>query len=119
MRVEGCDFLDALQIVAEFLSWGSPRERAREARERFRVGVGVKPLGLRSKPPVIARTSRVESRADLLAKLDATNERLARIAASASWPSLDCAVERAIEEERVSGAGSFTCQKPDNCNGNG
>src|SRR5712692_5088982 len=27
MRVKGCDFSDALRIVAEFLSWGSPRER--------------------------------------------------------------------------------------------
>ena len=107
-RVKACDFPDALRIIAEFLSWGSPRERAREARERFRAGEGAKPLGLRSKPVAIARTVRLESRAGVLAKLEATNERLARIAACGSWPSLDCAVERAIEEERVRGAGSFT-----------
>ncbi|HEY6346500.1 MAG TPA: CHC2 zinc finger domain-containing protein [Bryobacteraceae bacterium] len=115
MRLERCDFLDALRIVHEFsggVAGGS--ERVRSTRERFAAGEGAKPLGLRSKPLPIARTFRVESRADLLAKLDATNERLARIAACGSWPSLDCAVERAIEEERLRAAVSFTCQKPDN-----
>ncbi len=107
MRAEGCDFPDALRIVAEFSVGGSPRERASEASEQFRAGVGAKPLGLRSKPSFIAR--RIESRADVLAKLDATNERLAGVAACHSWPSLDCAAERAIEEERARDAGSFTC----------
>src|ERR1700693_5643476 len=41
-RVKACDFPDALRIIAEFLSWGSPRERAREGRERFRAGEGAK-----------------------------------------------------------------------------
>jgi CHC2 zinc finger len=94
MRVEGCDFLDALQMVA---SWGSPRERAREARECFRAGGGAKPLAPRSGAVFIAR------------KCEANPH---PIPALVQWPSLECAAERAIEAERE--RGSFTCQKPDN-----
>jgi hypothetical protein len=103
-RAEDCDFLEALRIVAEFHSWGSPRERAREARERFRAGEGAKPLGLRSKPFFIARPTRVESRAWVLASLDATDRRLRAIEATNRATS--AALATACEPER--GAGSFT-----------
>jgi hypothetical protein len=98
MRVEGCDFLSALRIVAEFSAGGSPRERAREARERFRTGVGAAPAP--AKQACVHSWKRDPAPRLLHPSLG-------------SWPSLDCAAEAAAEAER-DGAGSFTCQKPDN-----
>jgi CHC2 zinc finger len=88
MRAESCDFSDALRIVA---SWGSPRERASEARSRFRAGVGAKPLAPRSGAACIARKPEPKPRA---------------IPGLGDWPSLACAAER--EAEAVRGADSFT-----------
>jgi len=98
MRVEGCDFLAALRVVAELSAGGSTRERAREARECFRAGVGA--------APAPAKQAYVHSW-----KRDPTPRLLHP--SLGSWPSLDCAAEAAAEAER-GGAGSFTCHEPDN-----
>jgi hypothetical protein len=109
MLAEGVDFLDALRIVSGVsdgvASGSSP---VRSTRERFAAGEGAKPLGLRSKPSVIARP--VESRAQVLASLDATNQRLAQIAATnrAALAALATACEPDCGAEAARGTGSFT-----------
>lgn len=102
IRAEGCDFSRALRIVAGFSS-GLVREREPRSGERFRAGVGASPgpakQGISYSP---------ESRAEILARLDATNRRVRAIEAVNCAASADLAT--ACEPERS----AFTCQKPDN-----
>jgi CHC2 zinc finger len=90
MRVENCDFLAGLRIVAEFSFGGSPRERAPEGRERFRAGVGA--------APGPAKQGGVHRWANAPRPF----------ALAGSWPSLDCAAEATAEAERGEGV-FFTC----------
>ncbi len=53
IRAEHCDFLRALEIAAS--APGVARESELRSSERFRAGVGAKPLGPRSGPAHIAR----------------------------------------------------------------
>jgi len=113
MRVEGCGFLDALRIVAEFSDGGSQRQRAgcEAARERFAAGVGAAPAAAKQQHLYSQDNSRIQdSRARVLAALDATNRRLLAIHAlnRATSAALATACEPRGEEI------FFTCQKPDN-----
>ncbi len=88
MRIEGCDFLRALQVLDGFSS-GVARESELRSSERFRAGVGAKPLSPRSGLPRIVRKPEPKPHA---------------IPGLGDWPSLECAAER----------GFFTCQRADN-----
>jgi DNA primase len=98
MLAESCDFLEALRIVAKYSGVASESEP--RSGERIRASVGASP-GLAKQG--ISYSS--ESRAKILAALDATNRRLHAIEVANHWPSVeDCAAERAF----------FTSHKPDN-----
>lgn len=91
MLAESCDFLEALRIVADF-SLGVARESDPRSGSRSRAGVGASP-GLAKQGISHSR----ESRAKILARLDAVNRRLRAIEAANHWPSIeDCAAERAF-----------------------
>lgn len=111
MKVEGCGFLDALRIVAEFSHGGSQRQRAgcEAARERFAAGVGAAHAAAKQQHAYSQDNSRTQdSRDRILAALHATNRRLRTIEAT----NLSAAesLRTACEPERS----PFTCQKPDN-----
>jgi len=108
MRVEGCDFLDALRIVCEFPDGGSQRQRAgcEAARERFAAGVGAAPAAAKQQHSYSQDHSRTrDSRGRILALLDATERRLAVIARTNAVASL--ALLTACEPDRGEGF-SFT-----------
>lgn len=95
MRAEGCDFLGSLQLVAEFSS-GVARESERAKRASgFERAKGARPPG--------------PAKQGLSHRWDNAPR---PFAVAGSWPSLDCAAERAIEAARE--VGSFTCHQPDN-----
>jgi len=91
MRATGCDFRCALEIVAELTGVASESEP--RSGERFRAGVGASPQD--AKRPASYSQSSLESRARILAALDATNRRLSRIEATnrAALASLATACE--------------------------
>lgn len=80
MCAEGCGFQRALEIVAEF-SEGVARESEPRSGERFRAGVGAKPLAPRSGAVHIARKAEPKPRV---------------IPSLGDWPSLECAAERVL-----------------------
>lgn len=113
-RTEGCDFLEALRIVAEFSDGGSQRQRAgcEAARERLAAGLGAAPAAATQQHSYSQDNSRTQdSRARILASLDVTERRLAVIAQTNAVASLTLLT--ACEPQRGEGF-SFTCQKPDN-----
>jgi hypothetical protein len=91
MLAESCDFLEALRIVADFSS-GVARESEPRSGERFRASVGASP-GLRSR-----LSYSPESRAGILAALDATNRRVCAVEAVNQAASAELAT--ACEPER-------------------
>src|SRR5262249_60154513 len=78
MCATGCDFRGALEIVAELAGVASESEP--RSGERFRAGVGASPQD--AKRPASYSQSSLESRARILAALDATNRRLCSIEAT-------------------------------------
>jgi len=91
MLAESCKFLEALRIVTDFSS-GVASESEPRSGERIRASVGASP-GLRSR-----HLHSPESRADILARLDATNRRLRSIKAVNHAASVELAT--ACEPER-------------------
>ena len=77
MRSAGCDFLRALQIVSEF-SEQVARDSEPRSGSRFDAGVGAKPLSPAKRGAPHSQSIQ-ESRAGILAALDATNRRLRAI----------------------------------------
>src|SRR5215467_3324375 len=73
MRAEDCNFSDSLWIVADFNS-GVARDSAPRSGARFGVSEGASPLA--AKRPGIHSQSSKQSRAQILAQLEATNRRL-------------------------------------------
>jgi hypothetical protein len=113
MRATGCDFLRALEIVAEF----SERvARASESRSgsHFGAGVGAKPLSPAKRGSLDSQSIR-ELRARILEALEATNRRLRAI--EETNRAVSGTLATACEPER--GRSPFTCQKPDNSHGRG
>lgn len=92
MLAESCDFLEALRIVADFSS-GVASESEPRSGERFRASVGASPglakQGVSHSP---------ESRAKILAALDATNRRVRAIEAVNRAASVE--LQTACEPER-------------------
>lgn len=79
MLAEHCDFPSALRIVSDFV-FGVARESERRSRERFRAREGAKPL---SGPEArVSHRQKRETRAELLARLDATDARNGAIRAA-------------------------------------
>jgi hypothetical protein len=78
MHVEGCDFLDALRIVATLS--GVASESGPRSGPRFRASVGASPGP--AKQGTQHSQSTQKSRAQILVALSATDRRLARIAAT-------------------------------------
>jgi hypothetical protein len=89
MCATGCDFRRALEIVAEVTGVASG--------ERFRAGVGASPQD--AKRPASYSQSSQQSRARVLAALDATNRRLCAIEATnhAALANLATACEPELE----------------------
>jgi hypothetical protein len=112
MRANDCDFRRALRIVAEFNA-GVARASEPRSGSRFGASEGAKSL---SPPKAGAPHSQSsgDSRARILAALEATNRRLLAIHAQnrASSAALATACEPRGED-----AAPFTCQKPDNRHG--
>ena len=77
MSVEGCDFRRALEMVAEF-SEGVARASEPRSGSRFGTSEGAKPLS-RVKRGARHSQSSEESRARILAALDATDRRLRQV----------------------------------------
>jgi DNA primase len=103
MCAAGCDFLGALEIVAEF-SEGVASESEPRSGEHFRASEGAQPLSPAQRGGQNSQ-SLEDSRTRILAALDATDRRLARIAAAnAAAPA---ALATGCEPER-GGKGSFT-----------
>jgi hypothetical protein len=96
MRVHGCDLRRALEIVARLASGGA-REREPRSGERIRAGRGLPPPA--AKRPGSNSQSVQSARAEVLAKLDATNRRLAAIDATNRAASQ--ALATACEPDRV------------------
>lgn len=109
MRATGCDFSRALRIIAEF-SERVARDSEPQRGSRFGAGEGAQPLSAakRRSPhsPFVE-----DSRARIVAALDAADRRLARIAPTNAEGL--AALATACEPDR--GGSPFTCQKPDNC----
>ena len=115
--MEGCGFLDALRIVAEFSDGGSQRQRVgcEAARERFAAGVGAAPAAAKQQHSYSQDNPRRQNSRDrILAALAAAERRLAAIARTNALTSL--ALLTACEPARGDDS-SFTCQKPDNSHG--
>jgi hypothetical protein len=111
MRANDCDFRRALEIVAQFTA-GVARASEPRSGSRFGASEGAKPLSL-PKAGIPHSQSSQDSRAQILAQLEATNRRLQAIDATnrAASAALSTACEPRGE------AVSFTCQKPDNRHG--
>lgn len=80
MRAIGCDFHRALEIVAEF-SEGVAHASGPRSGSRFGVSEGAKPLSP-AKRDSLHSQSLEDSRARILAALDAADRRLGRIMAT-------------------------------------
>jgi DNA primase len=94
MRAEGCDFFDALRIVAGFS--GVASESGPRSGPRFRASVGAAPSA--AKRQSIYSQSTQESRAGILAALEATDRRVRAIEAVNRAAALELAT--ACEPER-------------------
>jgi len=96
MRAMGCDFLRALQVVAEF-SKEVARDSEPRSGSRFGGGVGAKPLSP-AKRGALHSQSMNEPRARILDALESTNRRLRAIEETNRAASADLAT--ACEPER-------------------
>jgi hypothetical protein len=111
MRANDCDFRRALRIVAEFNA-GVAHDSEPRSGSRFGGSEGAKPLSL-PKAGVPHSQSCQDSRARILAALDATDRRLRAIQSQNRATSAALATACEPRGEAV----SFTCQKPDNSHG--
>lgn len=96
MRAESCDFYRALETVAHFAT-GVARPSGPRSGPRSGASEGASPPA--AKRPSVYSQSTQESRAQVLAALDATDRRLARIAATNAAAS--AALATACEPERL------------------
>ena len=90
MKATGCDFRRALEFVAEFSGVASEDESRSDSRFRASVGGPKAPL-CPAQPGILHSQVTQESRARILAALDAANQRLRAI----QLRPLECAAERA------------------------
>jgi len=90
MRATGCNFRRSLEIVAKF---------SEQVASRFEAGVGAQPLS-RAQRGALNSQSVTDSRARIVAALDATNGRLQRIQETNRKSSAELAT--ACEPERGS-----------------
>jgi CHC2-type zinc finger protein len=109
MRMNGCNFRRASEIVSQFAPGGA-RESEPRSGERFRAGRGLPPPT--AKRPGRNSQSVEGARAEVLAKLAKTCRRLTAIEARNRAASQ--ALATACEPDR---SAPFTCQKPDNSHG--
>lgn len=107
MLAEGCNFCDALRIVA-VLS-GVASETGPRSGPRFRASVGASPPA--AKRQSTNSQSGEYARTQILAALDATNQRMRAV--EAMNRAATAALATACEPERGDVV-LFTCQKPDN-----
>jgi hypothetical protein len=80
MCLTGCDFRGALRIVSEFSERVASESEPRSG-ERFRAGVGAKPLGPAQRGYLNSQSSQ-DTRSQILKSIDATDRRLCAIAAT-------------------------------------